>query len=55
VIGFMIWLWISTIVVLVGAEINAGTEHQTALHTTTGKPKPLGSRRATMADTVGCG
>jgi hypothetical protein len=28
VIGFMIWLWISTIVVPVGAEINAGTEHQ---------------------------
>ena len=30
VIGFMTWIWISGIVVLVGAEINAEMEHQTA-------------------------
>ncbi len=52
VIGFMVWLWISIIVVLVGAELNAEMEHQTAIDTTTGKPKPLGARHATMADTV---
>jgi membrane protein len=33
VIGFMVWLWISMIVVLVGAAINAEIEHQTALNT----------------------
>jgi membrane protein len=31
VIGFMVWLWISMIVVLVGAAINAEMERQTAL------------------------
>jgi membrane protein len=49
----MTWLWISTIVILLGAELNAETEHQTARVTTTGPSKPLGSRDATMADTVG--
>jgi membrane protein len=28
----MTWIWISTIVVLMGAEINAEMEHQTARH-----------------------
>jgi membrane protein len=53
IIGFMTWIWLSIIVVLVGAELNAEMEHQTARETTTGEPKPLGSRGATMADTVG--
>jgi len=53
VIGFMMWLWLSTIVVLIGAEINAEMEHQTARDTTTGAPKPLGSRGARVADTIG--
>lgn len=53
VIGFMTWLWISAIVILLGAELNAEMEHQTARDTTTGTPKPLGARRAKMADTVG--
>src|SRR6185436_13755641 len=41
IIGFMTWIWISIIVVLVGAKIDAEMEHQTARETTTGKPKPL--------------
>jgi membrane protein len=53
VIGFMTWMWISTIVVLVGAKLNAETEHQTARDTTEGHPQPLGTRGATMADNVG--
>ncbi len=53
VIGFMTWLWISAIVILLGAELNAEMEHQTARDTTTGRPKPLGGRGAKMADTVG--
>jgi Virulence factor BrkB len=53
IIAFMFWMWLSIIVVLLGAELNAETEHQTARDTTTGRPKPLGSRGAKMADTVG--
>jgi membrane protein len=53
VVGVMIWLWISTIVVLLGAELNAEIEHQTARDTTVGGEKPLGARGAVMADTVG--
>ncbi|MGY4375891.1 uncharacterized BrkB/YihY/UPF0761 family membrane protein [Bradyrhizobium sp. i1.3.6] len=53
VIGFMTWLWISAIVILLGCELNAEIEHQTARDTTTGAPKPLGARGAKMADTVG--
>jgi membrane protein len=52
-IGFMTWIWLSTIVILVGAELDAEMEHQTAHDTTEGPPKPLGARGATMADTVG--
>ena len=53
VIGFMTWMWLSTIVVLVGAKLNAEMEHQTARESTTDQPKPLGRRGAKMADTVG--
>jgi membrane protein len=53
VIGFMMWIWLSIIVILVGAKLNAETEHQTARESTTGAPKPLGRRGAKMADTVG--
>ena len=52
-IGFMTWLWLSTIVILVGAKLNAEMEHQTAKDTTEGHPQPLGHRGARMADTVG--
>lgn len=52
-IGFMTWIWISTTVVLLGAELNAEIEHQTIKDTTTGARKPMGSRGARMADTVG--
>lgn len=53
VIGFMIWLWVSAIVILIGAELDAEIEHQTALDTTTGAGKPMGARGARMADTLG--
>jgi membrane protein len=52
-IGFMTWLWLSAIVILLGAELNAEMEHQTAHDTTTGAPQPQGARGARMADTVG--
>jgi len=53
VIGFMTWLWISAIVILLGAEIDAEMEHQTARDTTEGVAKPMGGRGARMADTIG--
>jgi membrane protein len=52
-VGFMVWLWLSMVVVLIGAEVNAEMEHQTARDTTEGRPKPLGARGAMMADHVG--
>jgi membrane protein len=51
----MTWMWLSIIVVLVGAKLNAEIEHQTARDSTTGRPKPLGLRGATMADAIGPG
>jgi membrane protein len=52
-IGLMMWLWLTSIAVLIGAELNAEIEHQTARDSTIGGDKPLGSRGAVMADTVG--
>jgi membrane protein len=53
VIGFMTWLWISAIIILIGAELDAEMEHQTARDTTTGAVKPMGARGARVADTLG--
>jgi len=53
VVGLMMWMWLSTIVVLVGGELNSEIEHQTARDSTVGIEKPLGARGAVMADTVG--
>ena len=52
-VGFLTWIWISTITVLAGAELNSEMEHQTAVDTTIGAPKPMGARGARMADTLG--
>jgi membrane protein len=52
-IGLMMWMWMSAIIVLCGAELNAEIEHQTARDSTVGQPKPLGARGAAMADTLG--
>jgi membrane protein len=49
----MVWMWLSTTIVLVGAEINAEIEHQTAKDTTEGRRKPMGERGATVADHIG--
>jgi membrane protein len=53
VVGFMMWIWFSAMMVLIGAELNAEIEHQTAVDSTTGAPLPMGERGAAMADTVG--
>jgi membrane protein len=53
VIAFMIWVWFSIMAILLGAELNAEIEHQTAVDSTTGPERPMGVRGAAMADTVG--
>lgn len=52
-IGLMMWLWLSAIVILLGAVLNSEIEHQTAEDTTVGRRRPLGARGAAMADRVG--
>jgi membrane protein len=52
-IGFMLWMWLSVLIVLIGAELNAEIERQTACDTTIGFDRPLGERGAEVADTVG--
>ncbi|HEY5411479.1 MAG TPA: YihY/virulence factor BrkB family protein, partial [Caulobacteraceae bacterium] len=51
--GAITWLWMSVVIVLFGAELDAEIEHQTAVDSTTGAPLPMGRRGAVMADTVG--
>ncbi len=51
--GAMTWLWMSVVIVLFGAELNAEIEHQTAVDSTTGRPLPMGLRGAAMADSIG--
>ena len=53
VVVLMLWLYLTALCVVVGAEVNAEIEHQTARDSTVGPPKPLGHRSAEMADTVG--
>lgn len=52
-IGFLIWMWLSVTILIIGGELNAELEHQTAMDTTTGRPRPIGSRGAYVADTIG--
>ncbi|MGZ5917911.1 MAG: YihY/virulence factor BrkB family protein [Methyloceanibacter sp.] len=55
VIILLFWLYISFYIVLLGAEVNAELELQTAMDTTVGQPKPLGKRGAFVADNVAGG
>jgi membrane protein len=50
VIVLLFWLYLTFFIVLLGAEINAELELQTAQDTTIGKARPLGSRGAFVAD-----
>ena len=53
IFGLFTWIWLSSVIVLLGAELNAEIEHQTSVDSTTGPPQPLGLRGAAMADTIG--
>lgn len=49
----LLWYHLSVWVVLIGGELNAEAEHQTARDSTTGPEEPMGSRGAFVADTLG--
>ncbi len=53
VIALIMWFYLGGFAIVVGAEINAEMEHQTAVDTTDGPPKPMGRRGAYVADTLG--
>jgi len=55
VIVLLFWLYLTFYIVLLGAEINAELELQTAQDTTIGKPRPMGKRGAFVADHVAGG
>lgn len=52
IIVLMIWLLITAAVVIIGAELNAELETQTARDSTVGQEQPLGEREARAADVV---
>lgn len=52
VVVLLTWLYLSSYVLLFGAELNSELEHQTAADTTVGADAPLGGRGAWVADHV---
>lgn len=52
VVVLMLWFWLSTLSVLVGARLNAEMEYETLYDTTTGPQRPMGHRGAFVADHV---
>lgn len=53
VIAFMVWMWISATIILLGAELNSELEHQAVRNTTISPAKAIGSRGAKVADSIG--
>lgn len=53
VVVLLMYLYLSSLIVVIGAELNGELEHQTARDSTEGGEKPLGKRGAHQADTVG--
>jgi len=51
-IVLLLWLWLSAFVVLLGAELNAEMEAQTAADTTIGPDRAMGRRGAVKADAL---
>ncbi|MFD2741518.1 YihY/virulence factor BrkB family protein [Sulfitobacter aestuarii] len=52
VIAMLIWLWISSFLILLGASLNAQIELRTKRDSTVGRPRPPGERGAFTADKI---
>ena len=52
VVALLTWMYLSSYAFIFGAELNSEIEHQTAMDSTTGSPRPLGERGAWAADHV---
>ena len=50
VVVLLVWMWLSCLAILLGAEINAEAEHQTDADSTVGPDRPRGERDAVKAD-----
>lgn len=49
---FLTWLYIASYALLLGAELNAELEHETARDSTAGPDRPMGQRKAWVADHI---
>ncbi len=52
VVVLLLWLWLTSYAILLGAQINAESEEQTIRDTTVGPEQPLGQRGAVKADST---
>lgn len=48
----MFWLWVTVLLVVIGAAVNGEAERQTACDSTVGRERPLGQRGAVVADST---
>lgn len=53
IVILMLWFYLTALIILLGAELNAQMEHQTKIDTTKGEPQPMGERGAYVADRLG--
>ncbi len=53
VVILLMWFYLTAYIILIGGELNAEMEHQTARDTTDSPSRPIGRRGAYVADTVG--
>jgi membrane protein len=53
VIVLLLWFYLTAYIVLIGGVLNSEMEHQTGVDTTIGEEKPIGQRKAEVADTWG--
>lgn len=52
VVVFLMWLFLTSYAILIGALLNVEIERQTLVDTTVGDDRPMGERGAVMADTI---